>query len=195
MSQSVRQAPEIEEVQGRPLETDRPGAPVKVLWGRVAALAAALIAAYLLGRITAPNGVPAEELGRAQNELAAAQERISDLEARLADATSPENARPVTTPAEESVDDPTVPGERDGAGAGTDEAPAGGIPAEEGAEAPATNPDSAETYVVRDGDSLNSIAQDHYGDASFVGLIAEANNITTRRRIQVGQKLELPPKP
>ena len=194
MSQSVRRASGIEEV-GRPLETDRPGAPVKVLWGRVAALAVAIIAAYLLGRITAPSGAPAEELGRARNELAAAQERIAELEARLAEVTSPENARPVTAPAEESVD-PTGPGEQDGARTGTDEAPAaGGVPAEEGAGAPGTNRNSAETYVVREGDSLNSIAQDHYGDASLVRLIAEANNITARGRIQVGQKLELPPRP
>jgi nucleoid-associated protein YgaU len=49
--------------------------------------------------------------------------------------------------------------------------------------------------VVEEGDSLNTIATDFYGDASLVKLIARANNITARGQIRVGQKLELPPKP
>jgi nucleoid-associated protein YgaU len=48
---------------------------------------------------------------------------------------------------------------------------------------------------VEDGDTLNTIANDVYGDASLVDLIAEANNITAQGQIQIGQKLELPPRP
>lgn len=198
MSQSVRQAPETEEVQRQPLEWDgKSSPPVKVLWGRVAALAATIIAAYLLGRVAAPEGVPPEELGRAQTELAAAQDRITELEARLAETTSPESVRPVTPPAGQDAGEPTLaPGQAQPDETGTGDAPgAGAIPAEEGAEAPQNRPETIETYVVREGDSLNTIAREFYGDASLVGLIAEANNITARGRIRVGQKLDLPPKP
>lgn len=196
MSQSVRQAPETEAIPRQPVQWDRKSAPAKVLWGRVAALAATIIAAYLLGRVTAPDGVPAESLVRAETELAAAQQRVTELETRLAETTSPESARTVPAPAEQGAGEPsTAPEDREETGAGDAQATGAGIPPDEGAEAPGSRPDSVETYVVREGDSLNTIARRFYGDASLVGLIAEANNITARGKIRVGQKLDLPPKP
>ena len=198
MSQSVRQAPETEAVPRQPVQWDRKSAPVKVLWGRVAALAATIIAAYLLGRVTAPDGVPAESLVRAETELAAAKQRVTELETRLAETTSPESARTVPAPAEQGAEEPTSAApedRRDETDAGDAPATGAGIPPDEGAEAPGSRPNSAETYVVKEGDSLNTIAREFYGDASLVGLIAEANNITARGQIRVGQKLDLPPKP
>lgn len=197
MSQSVRQAPETEAVPRQPVQWDRKSPPVKVLWGRVAALAATIIAAYLLGRVTAPDGVPAESLVRAESELAAAQQRVTELETRLAETTSPESARTVPAPAGQGAEEPSsAPGERrDETGAGDATATGAGIPPDAGAEAPGNRPDSVETYVVREGDSLNTIARRFYGDASLVGLVAEANNITARGKIRVGQELDLPPKP
>lgn len=192
MSQSVRQAPETEAIQRQPVQWDSKSAPVKVLWGRVAALAATIIAAYLLGRVTAPDGVPAESLVRAETELAATQQRVTELETRLAETTSPESGRTVPAPVEQGAEEPTSATEE---GAGDAPATGAGIPPDEGAEAPGSRPDSVETYVVREGDSLNTIAREFYGDASLVGLIAEANHITARGKIRVGQKLDLPPKP
>ncbi|MBA2273406.1 MAG: LysM peptidoglycan-binding domain-containing protein [Actinobacteria bacterium] len=192
MSQSARQPHETKEVQRRPVEWDRTSPPVKVLWGRVAALAATIIIAYLIGRATGPQGVPVEELGQAQTELAAAQERITQLETRLEETTAPENARPVPQGADETGEPQAQPPD----GNEGEDAPAAGREAPaEGAQAPQDQPGSARTYVVQDGDSLNSIAGDFYGDASLVGLIARANNITAQGQIRAGQKLELPPKP
>lgn len=194
MSQSARQPQQTQEVQRRPREWDKSSPPVKVLWGRVAALAATIILAYLIGRAAAPQ-VPAEELSRAQTELAAAQERITELETRLEDTTSPENARPELSPADNADEgaEPRAQAPADGNGADGDLAPSGGPP--EGNQAPQDQPGSVRTYVVEDGDTLNTIAKDVYGDASLVDLIAEANDITAQGQIQIGQKLELPPAP
>lgn len=198
MSQSARQPHETEEVQRRPLEWDRTSPPVKVLWGRVAALAVTIIIAYLIGRAAGSQGVPEEDLAQAQTRLAAAQGRITELETRLEETTSPESARPVsppTAPGADEAPEPQAQAPLDGSGA--EEAPAaGGEPNAEGAQSPQVRPQPvARTYVVENGDSLNTIARDFYGDASLVDLIAEANNITARGQIQVGQKLELPPRP
>ena len=197
MSQSVREPWETEEVGRRPLEWDRTDPPVKVLWGRVAALAATIIVAYLIGWATGPRGVPPEELQGTEAELAAAQGRITELETRLEETTSPENARPVLRPDAQNADEadgpqvraPSDSNDPSGAAAGGQE------PSPEGAQAPDDQPGSGRTYVVEEGDSLNTIARDFYGDASLVKLIAKANNITARGQIRVGQKLELPPKP
>ena len=197
MSQSVREPWETEEVGRRPLEWDRTDPPVKVLWGRVAALAATIIVAYLIGWATGPRGVPAEELQGTEAELAAAQGRIAELETRLEETTSPESSRPVLSPEAQNAnesDQPQAQTQSDGNDA--EEATVGGQEANpEGAQAPNDQPGSGRTYVVEDGDSLNTIARDFYGDASLVNLIVKANNITARGQIRVGQKLELPPKP
>ncbi|MBA3349940.1 MAG: LysM peptidoglycan-binding domain-containing protein [Actinobacteria bacterium] len=196
MSQSVRQPHDTEEVQRRPIEWDRTSPPVKVLWGRVAALAVTLIVAYLIGHVTGPQGVPATELSQARTELAAARERITELETRLEDTTSPESSRPVSPPVLQGADG----GEEPQAQAPSDvngqqEEATATQPPGEGAPAPGDQLESSRTYVVRDGDSLNTIARDFYGDASLVKLIAEANNIAAQGQIRIGQKLELPPKP
>ncbi|CAN5291616.1 hypothetical protein BH20ACT22_BH20ACT22_00490 [soil metagenome] len=196
MSQSARQPHQTEEVQRRPLEWDHSSPPVKVLWGRVAALAVTIIVAYLVGRAAASQGVPAEDLGQAQTELAAAQERITELETRLEETTSPESARPSLSPAAQGADEAgETQAEAPADGNGAEGDPAAGTGPTEGSQAPQDQPESVRTYVVEDGDTLNTIANDVYGDASLVDLIAEANNITAQGQIQIGQKLELPPRP
>ncbi|MDQ3783753.1 MAG: LysM peptidoglycan-binding domain-containing protein [Actinomycetota bacterium] len=196
MSQSARQPRQTDDVRRGPVEWDRSSPPVKVLWGRVAALAVTIIAAYLIGRAAGPQGVPVEELGRAQTELAAARERITELETRLEETTSPENARPALPPDAQGADEAPEPQAQASLDAnGAEGAPATGREPTEGPQALPAQAESVRTYVVEDGDSLNTIARDFYGDASLVGLIAEANNITARGQIRVGQKLELPPKP
>lgn len=55
--------------------------------------------------------------------------------------------------------------------------------------APSTQPDS---YIVRSGDTLGSIARQIYGSARYYPNIQRANNIQDPRRIWVGQRLILP---
>ncbi len=72
---------------------------------------------------------------------------------------------------------------------GADESPASPSPAEPG------RPPEPETYVVRPGDSLWTIAQKFYGQGSRYPLLAEANQIGDKRRIQPGMQLIIPPLP
>ena len=48
------------------------------------------------------------------------------------------------------------------------------------------------TYVVKKGDTLSSIAREHYGDISKRKLIQKVNNLADPDRIVPGQKLILP---
>lgn len=60
---------------------------------------------------------------------------------------------------------------------------------------PAQPPPAAETYEVKEGDLLWTIAEKKYGDGRLHELIAKANNISDPSRLRIGQKLVLPPKP
>lgn len=53
---------------------------------------------------------------------------------------------------------------------------------------------SGEEYVIKEGDSFDSIAKAKYGNASFAGLIAEANPGVKATALRVGKHLVLPPK-
>jgi len=57
--------------------------------------------------------------------------------------------------------------------------------------------DTADTYTVRRGDTLESIAIKAYGDARRVNDLLQANQATVRdpRRLRPGMKLTLPPAP
>jgi nucleoid-associated protein YgaU len=50
-----------------------------------------------------------------------------------------------------------------------------------------------QTYVVRPGDTLFSIAQEVYGDGQKFDLIAQANGIDQNNKLRVGQELVIPP--
>ena len=52
--------------------------------------------------------------------------------------------------------------------------------------------DLVKTRVVKEGDSLWSIAAKEYGDPVHWRLIADANNITNPRRLKTGQELVIP---
>lgn len=54
---------------------------------------------------------------------------------------------------------------------------------------PDTSAVQQQSYVVKDGDTLWSIAQQFYGDGSQYRKIADANNITSPDAITSGQKL------
>ena len=53
----------------------------------------------------------------------------------------------------------------------------------------------SETYVLQSGDTLNTIAEDQYGDVGLADVIAEANGITDPSQLSVGDELEIPPAP
>src|SRR6185295_5841014 len=53
---------------------------------------------------------------------------------------------------------------------------------------------TGEEYVIKEGDSFDSIAKAKYGNASFAGMIAEANPGLKATSLRVGKKIVLPPK-
>ncbi|MGI8773880.1 MAG: LysM peptidoglycan-binding domain-containing protein [Actinomycetota bacterium] len=146
-------------------ETDARGPKPNVLWGRVAILAGLVLLAFLFGRMTAGGGVPAADLDRAQD-------RIEELRT--------ENAQLKTEIAAQEQDDP-----------GAAEAPAETEDSEEAETAESQD----QTYTVQSGDSLTTIAQRFYNDASLDDFLAEANDISDPTKLSVGQELRIPPKP
>ena len=127
----------------------------RVLWGRVGVLGGALVLMFLLGRCTAPEGVP-------PNDLAAANAQITELEAQNDQLSDQIAALSAQAPADEAS-------EEEDTRAGWD------------------------TYTVKSGDTLISIAQDVYGDGTKFNLIAEANGIDKNNKLRVGQELQIPP--
>ncbi|MFI4898499.1 MAG: LysM peptidoglycan-binding domain-containing protein [Phycisphaerales bacterium JB059] len=57
---------------------------------------------------------------------------------------------------------------------------------------PGVIPPEFEQYTVREGDSFESIAQRHYGDASRWSVIARANPLKDPRRLRAGQQIRVP---
>jgi nucleoid-associated protein YgaU len=154
-------------------EPARHDAP-KVLWGRIAILGALVIVAFLIGRMTSDEGVPASDLAAAERqaenaraEVAALRERVTSLEDQLADAQAAEG---------ETTTAPTDDGEED---EGTE-------PAAEG---------DVEMHTVAPGETLTTISEDYYDDAGYADYIAEYNGISDPTLISVGMELEIPPKP
>ena len=80
-----------------------------VLWGRLVALGAVLLLTFLLGRASAPDGVPEERLESVRSDLADAEEELAQLRAALetpapaATETPAEDPAAEETPAEDAV--------------------------------------------------------------------------------------------
>jgi LysM repeat protein len=55
--------------------------------------------------------------------------------------------------------------------------------------------ESPQVYTVETGDSLSSLAEEFYGDPDLSTLIAAANNLGARAKLEIGQTLIIPPKP
>ncbi|HEX2296284.1 MAG TPA: LysM peptidoglycan-binding domain-containing protein [Actinomycetota bacterium] len=154
-------------------DEQQPRQPGRVLWGRVAILGVALLIAFLLGRVTAgDSGIERSQYNAVVAEREALEEENADLERQLAAAPEPTplpTASPVT-----------------GGGGG-------------GGDSEATDPEGetegGETYTVEQGDTLASIAEEFYGNASLDDFLAEANGITDPESLAVGQELIIPPEP
>ncbi|HVM35412.1 MAG TPA: LysM domain-containing protein [Actinomycetota bacterium] len=144
---------------------EEPGGRGRVLWGRVAAFGGALLLAFLVGRASAPGGIPEEELRAARTEARAAEEEADQLRDELAAAQAE---------TEQPAEEPT------GGGGGKKQAD--------------PEPEN-EIYVVQSGDTLTTIAEKEYGDASLDDFLAEANPGIDPLALRVGQEIVIPPKP
>ncbi len=67
-------------------------------------------------------------------------------------------------------------------------------PAEVAAEERRESPDLFQTWLVADGETLDAIAHQVYGDPAFWRPLAQANNLVNPRGLVAGQVLLLPPK-
>ena len=149
--------------------------PPKVLWGRIAILVALLIAALLIGRMTAGTGIPASDLERAEKQaedaraqVAALEQEISQLEAELeeAEAQAQDDTSPPTDPQTGGEEEDTTP-------------PEGEI----------------ETHVVQPGETLTTISEEYYGDTGYSDYIADFNDVIDPSHITTGTELQIPPEP
>ena len=133
----------------------------KVLWGRVVVLGGMLILAFLFGRATKGDGIPASELNAAKEQIQTLEAENRSLEEELASApVAPAETEPAET---EPAEEPTVV--------------------------------EGQTYFVKSGDTLTTIAEKFYGDPSLDDFLAEANGITDKASLSVGQELTIPDDP
>lgn len=79
--------------------------PSGILWGRVLALAAMLIVAFVLGRASAPSGVPPEEVERLQTRLQVTEDELARAEAEAQQAQQNPSPSPEATEDEEETTD------------------------------------------------------------------------------------------
>ena len=147
----------------------------RVLWGRIAFFAAALVLMFFLGRCTSAGGVPPAEVDQLKDQIATLSEQNTKLNDRLA-------------AAEVNAGNPLSGAGVETESAGEDDSEAAGDESEAGSPAPGTK-----TYTVENGDTLNSIAKKFYGDERKYSLIAEANDLGRGGVLVVGQKLVIPP--
>lgn len=155
------------------VDPDRPaarGERPRVLWGRVAILGGAVLLAFLIGRNSAPDGIPASDLRAARADAQAAQEEADQLRDQIA-------TLEVQTEGldEEKAGDPAA-GDQEGE--------------DEGTVAPEN-----QTYTVEANDTLSKIAERFYGNAGLADFLAEANPGVDPYALRVGQELIIPPDP
>jgi LysM repeat protein len=136
-----------------------------ILWGRVAVLAAALLLAFLAGRLTAGGGdVSQADFNQVRDERDTAQQQVADLQQQLEEAQA-------QTPTPNPTSSPTT------GDTGGDNTAAADV----------------ETYTIQSGDTLRTIAETKYGDASLADALADYNDIVDPSSISTGDEIELPP--
>jgi LysM repeat protein len=112
-------------------------------------------------------------LGRSTVSTGSSSEVEQDLRAEVAELQSQLDALR-TQQATEASEDPASPAPSESAAGGEAD---------------------AETYIVKPGDTLNTIAEDVYGDVGLGDELGEANGITDPEQLRVGDELEIPPEP
>lgn len=141
----------------------------RVLWGRVAILGGALLLAFLIGRSSAPDGIPEADLAAARADAREAQGEVDELRAQIATLQTET----------QGLDEEKASGETEAG----DEGDAEGTAVEN------------QTYTVKAGDTLSKIAERFYGNASLDDFLAEANPGVDPYALRVGQELVIPPNP
>jgi nucleoid-associated protein YgaU len=140
-----------------------------VLWGRIAFFGLALLLAFIIGRISAPNGISESQLKEANAEITSLKADNEDLKSQLAEAQAAATAQP-------SPDASTSPD--------TEVSPS----PDTGGDATVTG----EEYVVQRGDTLNTISEKFYGDTKYGDYLADVNNIDDPSALTIGMTLTIP---
>lgn len=89
---------------------DEPPKKNNVLWGRFVALGVVLLLVFLLGRASAPNGIPEERLNQVRADLDDAEKELDELRSALA-TPEPEPTETVPVDTEASPADTTFEGD------------------------------------------------------------------------------------
>ena len=139
------------------LEWEEDDGGPKLLWGRVLALFAVLLVAFLIGRASAPDD--SAQLAELQEDLADAREQIEAFQEQtippIATDTPPDtnededDVEPTDTPTDEETDEETDDGEGEVEG---------------------------KSYTVKDGDNYYKISEKQFGDPAGGPCIEEAND-------------------
>lgn len=156
----------------------------RILWGRLAFFAIALLLAFLFGRCTKDVGVPQAQYDEQVQQVIELSSENAILQQQLEAAGSGEGEE---TPTDGETGGNGGNGNNDG-NAEESEAP----PEDEGGEEVG---EDGTTYVVQEGDTLTTIAQKFYGDPAKFDLIVDANNLDESTQLRVGQELIIPPDP
>jgi len=126
--------------------------PPTILWGRIAVLAALVLIAFLVGRLTAGGGgVDQEDFNRVREERDAARDQVEALDAQVTD---------LENQIAELEEGTTPPDTGDETDEETDQ------PAEEFPH---------ETYVVKANDTLRGISEQFYEDPELYDAIVSCN--------------------
>lgn len=159
----------------------------RILWGRIAVLALALVLTFFLGRCTAGGGDSADEVADLTERVDELLEENANLEAQV---EAYEAGGTSTGPSAEPASDDASDGASDGA---SDDAQDTADAAEPTDETGGDDDGDAQTHEVAEGDNLYRIAERYYGNGEKFRLIAEANGLTADDAIQPGQVLRIPP--
>jgi len=149
----------------------------KVKVGIAAAIVAALVALIVLDQKTTPKDDTAARPGSGAEAITVVGNGAEPAATRI----TPDDAERIYEKARREFA-PTTKPEKTGI-KGSEEKNEKKIPSATGEE-----------YVIKEGDSFDSIAKAKYGNASFAGLIAEANPGVKATALRVGKHLVLPPK-
>lgn len=153
----------------------------KVKVGIAAVIVAALVALIVLDQKTTPK---TDSPGEAATATPPSPANPTEQATRMRE----DDVRVLIDKARQTfVTPPPSDGSKPPTGIKNPEPPAGGKDV-----APAAKP---EEWVIKEGDTLESIAEAKYGSRSFVGLISQANPDARPSALRVGKKLVLPPKP
>lgn len=114
-------------------------------------------------------------LGRSTVSAGSSDEQVQDLREQVAQLQSQLDTLR-SQQATEASEEPASPAPSESAAGGEAEA-------------------DTETYIVKPGDTLNTIAEEIYGDVGLGDELGEANGITDPEQLRVGDELEIPPEP